>query len=437
MSALRETAPVITIPYIPRKHFYALHNSTSRWIFNCTHRRAGKTVAICNHIVKKALENSRTFPPPRYAYIGPSFAQAKDLVWGYLKYYTGGLPNVRHVEGELQCVLPTGAMINLYGGAAAYERMRGLYFDGAALDEYPLLNPSVLGTVVRPCLADYQGWGIISGTSNGDDHFHEVKKRSDNDPDKWTQLIVPVTDTDALDPDEIAEMRKDMTADEFAREMMCSFEAPVEGSYYGEVINDISALNQITGVPYDSSAPVMTWWDLGIDDETFIWFVQQCGRELHVIDTLQNTGKGLEWYSQQILSKPYSYGVHVLPHDVKARELGTGKSRYEILVALLNNIFVCPSHTVEDGITAARATMRMCYFDKVRTDSGLSALKNYHKGPTGKPKHNWASHAADAFRIGSVALNQVRGMISSSNVLPFGRGPLRRNLKRNGTRHER
>jgi hypothetical protein len=428
---LEEEPPRITIPYVPRAHFKQMHYTKKRWVFNCSHRRAGKTVAICNHIIRKALENKRAFPPPRYAYIGPSFAQAKDLVWGYFKHYTANIPGVKVSEGDLQVILPNSAMINLYGGAAAYERMRGTYFDGAAADEYPLLNPSMLGSVVRPCLADYRGWAIISGTSNGDDHFHALKKRADNEPEKWDEFIIPVSETDALDPEEVEEMRKDMTDDEFAREMMCSFDAPVEGSYYGEVMNSIQLAGQISGVPYDPNSPVMTWWDLGIDDETFIFFVQQCGRELHVIDTLQNTGKGLEWYAAQIKSKPYFYGAHVLPHDIKARELGTGKSRYEVLLALLGDLFVCPDHRVEDGITAARSVIRMCWMDAIRCAPGISALRNYHKSATGKPKHNWASHAADAFRVGSVALNQVMGMMNSGNVLPFT-GPLRRKLRRMG-----
>jgi len=265
-AAIQEVGPrTYTIPYVARTHFRPLHASKKRWTFVVAHRRAGKTVALCNKIIRKALENKRVFPPPRYGYIGPSFAQAKDLVWGYCKYYTGVLPNIKVIEGDLQIVLPNGALINLYGGAAAYERMRGLYFDGIVADEYPLLNPSMLGSVVRPCLADYQGWAVISGTSNGDDHFNELKKRAEKDPDAWDIFSIPVNETDALDPDEVSEMRKDMTADEYAREMMCSFDAPVEGSYYGEVINEISLLNQVTGVPYDPAAPVMTWWDLGID----------------------------------------------------------------------------------------------------------------------------------------------------------------------------
>jgi phage terminase large subunit len=430
-AALREEqAPVITIPYVPREHFKSLHASSKRWIFVVAHRRAGKTVALCNQVIRKALENKRPFPPPRYAYIGPSFAQAKDLVWGYYKHYTSVLPQVKVTEGDLQIILSNGAMINLYGGSAAYERMRGLYFDGVVADEYPLLNPSMLGSVIRPCLADYQGWAVISGTSAGDDHFHELKKRAEKEFDQWDLYSIPVTQTDALLEEEVREMRKDMTSDEFAREMMCSFDAPIEGSYYGEVLNDISLAGQITGVPYDPNALVFTSWDLGIDDETVVWFLQRCGRELHVIDFLQNTGKGLEFYVNQIKAKPYAYGCHVLPHDIKARELGTGVSRKEVLDAMLPNLFVCPPHTVEDGISATRANIRMMWIDKVRCEPGVMALRNYHKTAAGKPHHNWASHAADALRYGCVAINMISPMIGGSNVIGIGSGALKRNLPR-------
>jgi hypothetical protein len=420
----------ITIPYVPREHFRALHATTKRWGFVVAHRRAGKTVALCNQVIRKALENKRAFPPPRYAYIGPSFAQAKDLVWGYYKYYTGVLPQVKVMEGDLQITLPNGAMINLYGGSAAYERMRGLYFDGVVADEYPMLNPSMLGTVIRPCLADYQGWAVISGTSNGDDHFHDLKKRAEKEGDKWDIYSIPVDQTDALPEDEVAEMRKDMTADEFAREMMCSFDAPIEGSYYGDVVNEIQLAGQITGVPYDPNSLVWTSWDLGIDDETVIWFMQRCGRELHVIDYFQGSGKGLDYYVAQIKSKPYAYGCHVLPHDIKARELGTGVSRKEVLDGMLPNTFVCPQHKVEDGISATRAAIRTMWIDAVRCEPGIMALRNYHKTATGKPLHNWASHPADAIRVGCVALNMIQPMVGGSNVIGIGEGALRRNLKR-------
>jgi hypothetical protein len=263
-----------------------------------------------------------------------------------------------------------------------------------------------------------------------------LKKRAEREPDKWDLFNIPVTDTDALDPDEVKEMTKDMTADEFAREMMCSFDAPIEGSYYGEVMNQITLDGQVTGVPYDPNALVWTAWDLGIDDETAIWFMQRCGREIHVIDFLQTTGKGLDYFAGQIKSKPYTYGCHVLPHDIKARELGTGVSRKEVLDSMLPNVFVCPGHSPEDGISATRAALRSMWFDKQRCEPGIMALRNYHKKATGKPLHNWASHPSDALRYGCVAMNMIMGMVGGSNIVPFGEGALRRNLKRmnNGPR---
>lgn len=425
-------APVqVVIPYTPRKHFIPLHMSEKRWKFVVAHRRAGKSVAAINEMIKRALENTRQDPPPRYAYVGPSFDQTKDLIWGYLKHFAGKIPGVKFLEGDLMCVLPTGATIRLYGGAAAYERMRGLYFDGIMLDEFPLLHPAVFSTVVRPCLADYQGWAIISGTSNGDDHFAALRNKNRNNP-KWDIFEIPVTHTDALDPDEVIEMTQDMTPEEYAREMLCSFDAPVEGSYYGDIINDLEANDYITFVPYQPQSPVYVWWDLGIHDATALWYYQIAGGNLHFIRYEEISGKGLPDIALAIEKHKYVIGGHVFPHDIKARELGTGKSRYEVAMALFNNseVVVTNLHKVEDGIEAVRSVLRIAKFDKENCELGLSALKNYHKSKNGRPVHNWASHGADSFRTGVMGMNLLNGYgASSGNVIRLRRGGLRRKVR--------
>lgn len=417
----------IIIPYIPRKHFLQLHNSTKRFKFVVAHRRAGKSVSQINEIIKRALQNPRVFPPPRYAYVGPSFAQTKDLIWGYAKHYASAVPGVDSAEGDLQLTLPNGATITLYGGAAAYERMRGMYFDGIVLDEFPLLNPSVFSTVVRPCLADYRGWAIISGTSNGDDHFHALKKKHELD-DNWDIISIPVTETDALHPDEVIEMTSDMSPEEYAREMLCSFDAPVEGSYYGEIINQLQTDGRICDVPYDPATGVITWWDLGIDDAMTIWYFQKAGAELHLLRYEEWTGKGLPECIELAKRHKYVFSAHIFPHDIKARELGTGRSRYEIVCELLDNVLVCPMHKVEDGIAAVKTVLPMCWIDKNHAELGLSALKNYHRSKKGMPVHNWASHGADGFRVGAVALNQVLAFTGAGNVSSF-RGALKRRIR--------
>jgi len=432
---------VVTIPYNPRKHFLDLHASTARWIFVVAHRRAGKTVALVNQLIRAALTNTRTAPPPRYAYIGPSFTQTKDLAWGYVKFYTASIPGMQFSESELTATFPNGAKITLYGGASAYERMRGLYFDGVVMDEYAMLSPDAWTSVIRPTLSDYRGFALISGTSNGDDHFHTMKQAALADHIKnggsWDYLDIKVNETDALHPDEVEEMRKDMRASSgsdfrFQREMMNSFDAPVEGAYYGELMADAEMEGRICSVPHDPRFPVDTWWDLGIRDLNAIWFVQWVGRELHVIDYLAQTGKGLDWYYQELRNghrKAYNYRHDVFPHDIMARELGTGRSRYEVALSLGFEPFVTPSHKVEDGITAVRSVLPMAYFDREKTTLGVSALKSYKQGRNGKPLHDWASHGSDAFRHGSVSVDQVGAMTSSKTVISFGGRALRRKIK--------
>lgn len=423
----------VTVPYVPRRHFIPLHTSSKRFQFVVAHRRAGKTVAEFNHLLRAAWNNKREHPLPRYAYVGPSFDQTKDLVWGYAKYYAGSIPGTTFSEGELNVMLPNGAGIRLYGGAAAYERMRGVYFDGIVLDEFPLLNPTVFSSVVRPCLADYRGFGIVSGTSNGDDHFHALMKKNANNPN-WEFHIIPVTDTDALSPDEVREMTADMSPEEYAREMLCSFDAPIEGSYYGDAMNKLADAGRICAVPYDIATPVITAWDLGMHDETCIWFYQIAGRELHVIDYYQNSGKGLNHYAEVLNTRAlsrdgkvgYVYKAHCLPHDVGARELGTGQSRRQVLTELLDApIITAPLAGVEDGIAAVRGLMGISWFDKERTKTGVSGLRAYARTKTGRPHHNWASHPADAFRTLATSFHLVAGYSASR----YKSGPLRRRIR--------
>jgi phage terminase large subunit len=182
--------------------------SKKRWRYVVAHRRAGKSVAFINDLIRAALQNNRDVPAPRYAYVGPTFAQAKDLVWNYIKQYTRDLPGTTYLESELTCKLPTGALITLYGGGQAYNRIRGLYLDGAVLDEYPLINADALNSVIRPALADYQGFGIVAGTPAGRDHFYELKVQAERNQDLWDVFNIPVTQTDALDKDELVEMQR-------------------------------------------------------------------------------------------------------------------------------------------------------------------------------------------------------------------------------------
>lgn len=401
----------IVIPYIPRTHFQAFHASKKRHRLLVVHRRGGKTVSIANELIKSALTIQRGYPTGRVGYIGPSFAQAKDTIWAYLKHYSHNIPGLVTREDDLYVDYPNKARIALYPGASAYERMRGLYFDTVAMDEFALLNPDAWGSVVRPCLADYRGRAIIAGTSNGDDHFHEMYQKALLDEDNWDVFNIKISDTggEAIDLDEVEDMKRDMDDDKFNREMMNDFSSPIQGAYYANLINEARDDERVGDFPHDPRFPVVTSWDLGFRDLNAVWFWQRVQGRIKVIDYMQASGKGLDWWVQEIDKKPYKYSDQVFPHDIKTTEQSTGRTRFDFVTSLGVDVYICPSVPVLDRINSVRSIVPQCFFNESKVALGLSALRAYQSGNNGKPRHNWASHGADAFGHGSLCIDLVRG----------------------------
>jgi phage terminase large subunit len=184
------------------------------------------------------------------------------------------------------------------------------------------------------------------------------------------------------------------------------FRIHVEGSYYATEMLRAQSEGRICAVPYDRNAAVVTAWDLGMADTTSIWFAQYVGKEIRIIDYYENSGMALDHYTRVLADKGYAYDQHILPHDVRVKELGTGLSRYEVLQNLgLSNVTICPMVSVEDGIQQVRSQLDRCWFDETRCERGVDALRQYRrdwddvgKAWRGRPLHDWTSHPADAFR---------------------------------------
>lgn len=403
----------IVIPYEPRPQFEEYHDRTERFAKGVAHRRFGKTVGCINDLIRSAMTNAREYPPPRYSYVAPTYTQAKDIAWGYLKYYSAPIPGIKTSESELWVEYPNGARVRLYG-ADNYERLRGLYNDGVVIDEPAQMDPRAWPEVIRPTLSDYQGWASFIGTPAGRDWFYKIDRdEAGNELPGWFRFTIKASESGVIGPEELESLRLGMTDEQFAQEFECSFEAAVVGAYYGRIMAQAEADGRITGVPYDAAAPVWTAWDLGIRDATAIWFAQVVGREIHVIDYYESSGADLAHYVGQLRSKPYAYAGHIVPHDAQAKELGTGRSRLEVLESLgVSNVTVAAMHRVEDGINAARVLIPKCWFDAKKCSRGIDALKLYRAEFDDKlqafkprPVHDWASHGADAFRYLAMGLD--------------------------------
>lgn len=426
---------VITIPhkFTPRPYqlelLQALDSGYTRAIAVWS-RRAGKDKTLINLIVKKALERVGI-----YYYFFPTFTQGRRVIWDGID--NGGMAFMDHIpdaliksknSNEMKVVLNNGSIIQIVG-TDDYDRVRGSNPVGCVFSEYAWQNPMAYDTV-RPILRANGGWAVFNSTPFGENHFYDLWIDAQENDDWFTQLVTVDTalkndGSKYITTEDIAdEKRSGMTDEMVQQEFFCSFQANTGGFYYRKHLNLAQEEDRITSVPYDENALVHTYWDLGIGDETSIWFVQTIGKEIHIIDYYSNSGESLAHYAKVLKERPYVYERHHLPHDANARELGTGKSRYEMLEGLLGpNLDTIPRLSVEDGIQAARTVFRQCWFDLEKTKTGRKALVNYRRDwDTNKkmfktaPTHDWSSHAADAFRYFAVGYTKPKSSRSRKDV---------------------
>lgn len=345
---------------------------------------------------------------PRYAYFAPLYRQAKSVAWDYLRYYAGNIPGVKFNESELRCDLPNGARVTLLGSDNP-DSQRGIYLDGVVLDEVAQMPMRMWTEILRPALADRKGWAIFIGTPQGRDEFCALYERALGDPE-WYAAMFRASETGLIDEEELAALRREMDPDEYQQEMECSFTAAIKGAYYGQLLDQADRDGRICNVPYEPALPVYTAWDLGVSDSTCIWFIQpERGGGMRVIDYYEASGEGLPHYASVVASKDYMYGGHIGPHDIAVRELGSGKSRIETARSLGIRFDMAPNLPVQDGINATRGILPKCWFDREKCGVGLEALRHYRREFNekmgdfkDKPKHDWTSHAADAFRYFAV-----------------------------------
>jgi phage terminase large subunit len=399
---------VIDTGYRPREPQRAIHKAVAanRFTVVVAHRRMGKTVAAINQLIHSALKCDK--PNPRYAYIAPTYSQAKRIAFDYLSEFTRPLDSKINVS-ELRVDF-FGRRIQLYGSDNP-DSLRGQYFDGVVIDEIADQDPKIWNEIIRPALADRKGFAVFLGTPKGRNHFADFRDRAASSED-WTLLEFKASETGILDLAELESAKKEMGDDKYAQEFECSFSAPVTGSYYGELINDLESRSRICPIGYESLATTFCGWDLGMSDSTSIWVAQIASKEVRIIDYVENHGVGLDWYVEWLRDKGYEHATQILPHDVQVRELGTGKSRKEMLEEAGLEITVAPRLSVADGIQAVRQLLPRCWFN---TDAkqGIDALRNYRREYDEKravfydrPLHDWSSHAADAFRYLAIGLNE-------------------------------
>lgn len=395
----------VEMEYCPRKVFEDFHDRKERWSVIVAHRRCGKTVLCINDLIYRALIDDKE--EGRYAYVAPYYGQSKTIAWDYLVRFSQPVL-AKANQSELWVELINGARIRLFG-ADNPDALRGLYLDGVVLDEYADMKPSIFGAVIRPLLSDRKGWATFIGTPKGHNSFWEIYNNATQDP-SWYVKVLRASQTGLLDQDELDDAAKTMTQDQYLQEFECDFESAILGAYYGKEMRQLTDQGRIREVEYDPLFPVHTAWDLGYSDDTAIWFFQVVHGEIRCLDYHSSNGQPVAFYAGIIQSREkergYVYGTHWLPHDARAKTLSSNRSVIEQLSDKipLKSIKIAPNLKLQDGIQASRLALTRAWFDH-KCNDGIECLRQYQreydedkKVFRDKPRHDWTSHGADAFR---------------------------------------
>ena len=400
----------IKLKYRPRSVFEDFHNRKERWAVIVAHRRCGKTVACINDLIVKALLENKKHA--QYAYIAPYYSQAKSVAWRYLERFAEPVMTKSN-QSELWVELINGARIRLFG-ADNPDSLRGNFLDGVVLDEMADMKPSLWGEIIRPLLADRLGWATFIGTPKGHNSFYDIYNEATKKPN-WYTKVLRADQTNLLPQSELDDAKASMSDNQYEQEFLCSFEAAILGAYYGQEMRRLTDLERITNIDYDPMFPCHTAWDLGFNDSTSIWWFQVVYGEIRVLDHHSSNGQAIPYYTGLLAQKEdefgYKYGYHYLPHDARAKTLASGgKSIIEQISAKIDikHLKIVPNLSLQDGIQATRLALTRAWFDN-RCEEGIECLRQYQrewdddkKVFRDRPKHDWTSHSADAFRYLSI-----------------------------------
>ena len=418
----------IIIPhnYTPRPYQMGLwsamiDNKKKRAIY-VWHRRAGKDLLALNRILYSAMFEA----VGTYWHIFPSYAQGAKSVWQetnsegrkYIDYIPQELIAKKN-EKELKITLKNGSIYQIVGSDNP-DSLRGAGIKGAVFSEYAEQDPRAWGTI-QPMLLENNGWAMFNFTPKGQNHAYELYKMAQKMPEVWHSEIKTAEETGVFTSEQLEQVKAEIlsegkTLDFFNQEFLCSFNNPIEGAYYSKIIDDLDKQGRIGDYPWERQLPVFTFWDLGVGDATTIWFAQFIGKEIRIIDYIEDNNRGLDSYIKEVKDKTYIYEQHYAPHDIQIREFTNGKSRLETAYELGLRFMIAPKLSIDDGINAVRSILPKCFFNEATTRRGLLTLKNYKKEFDNKnntfklqPKHDWASHGADAFRYLAVSYRENIG----------------------------
>lgn len=407
----------------------ALQAGTKR-VVSVWHRRAGKDDVALHWTACSAFRR-----PGVYWHMLPQAAQARKAIWSAVNPHTGkrrideAFPNeIRKAtrENEMSIEFANGALWQVVG-SDNFNSLVGSPPVGITFSEWALADPNAW-TYLRPILAENGGWAWFVYTPRGRNHAAKFYSNAVSDP-SWHAELLRAQDTGVFTPEQLAQELRELQRDlgtvegqaRFDQEYNCDFSASVPGAYYGEAMGAVDREGRATVVPLTAGHPVHSAWDLGYGDTMVVILFQVVGMSYRFLKVVHGSGKGLDHYVNEMNAwaqgKPVVWGTHLWPHDGGHGNFATGTTYAQTA----NNLGLSPvvvldrTQNVDVDIDGGRQALASCWFDAEGCDYLLDALRNYgrewddeRKVFSNKPRHDWASHPADAYRTFAAGRHRLR-----------------------------
>jgi phage terminase large subunit len=429
---------LIRAPFTPRPGQQAAIDAFiggKKRLITIAHRRWGKDLRFFNVLWLTALRQKGL-----YNYYFPTFSLGKKIIWkgmdnegrNFLDYIPAEVVADKN-ESDLRLELTNGSIIQIVGTANFNKNLIGINPIGTGFSEYPLCNP-LAWELTRPILNANGGWAWFMYTPRGRNHGYHLYQNALANPDRW--FVEKITVDDSFQHDGVTpivtkaqieqEIREGMDPDLAAQEFYCSFDSPLQGSYYGHLLTQAYKSGRVAPVAASPGIPTFVSWDIGVGDSTALWWAQLVGDDIRIIDYYEAHSQPFEHFFKIVMEKPYVYERMFFPHDIQQRRWGTGMSAEELVTKAFRarniGVKVVDKLSIEDGIQAVRAAFPRFRFDEIACGqtkflghTAIDCLMNYHKKWdednlcfSNSPLHDWSSNAADSLRYLAIGLKHVK-----------------------------
>lgn len=431
--------PAIDLPHNwrPRPHqrdiWRFLENGGKRAILHA-HRRFGKDDIALHHAACSMHER-----PGTYWHMLPQAEGARKAIWDAVNPHSGtrrideAFPKALREttrENEMFIRMKCGATWQVVG-SDNFKSLVGTPPVGLVFSEWAKAHPAAWA-YLAPILVENKGWMLAITTPEGRNHSHAMHQMALQDP-SWFAKVITIEDTirmcceNGVEPPisiaDVETQRREYHAlfgveagdALIEQEWFCSFEAAILGAYFGKALSKADVQGRLSGVDRIPGYPIDTAWDIGVDDPMAIWVVQRGPGFVHVLDYIEGSNEGFDYYAGWLAERDYVGGCDFVPHDARQRmpTARGARTRIQELFALKRKPVLVPDHKLMDRVNAGRRLIESpnTWFDADRCAIGIEMLRAYKQDYDQinrvfrkTPKHDFSSHGADAWGHLAIAI---------------------------------